>query len=429
MRIILMYSPKDVCIGSICPTSYSLKFSEFLKRLNSTVSADKLSDYVHHYTGFSNIYNCRLDIPEIHSEKWVSINDNPKSAINLAKTICTEGQKLSEQFPGIVLLIFVPNSWSNYRQFNYHGETFDLHNYIKAFAAQHRFTTQFIEEKTLYDKMVCEISWWLSLALFVKALRTPWTLADLDQNTAYAGIGYSIKKQYSGKAEVILGCSHIYNAQGQGLRYKLSKVEHPQFDKKKNPYLNFEEAYKFGMDILALFQDAMEKLPQRVVVHKRTPFKNDEIEGITNALKQAGISEIDLITITQEYDLKFIAEKIMYGQFLEDGYPVDRGTCIKLSSRNALLWTHGVVPSIQSNRRYYQGGRCIPAPLKITKYYGHGDLETIAKEILGFTKMNWNSFNLYTKLPATIDTSNTLAQVGNLLRQYNGVTYDYRFFI
>lgn len=352
-----------------------------------------------------------------------------KSAINLAKTICTEGQKLSEQFPGIVLLIFIPNSWSNYRQFNYHGETFDLHNYIKAFAAQHRFTTQFIEEKTLYDKMVCEISWWLSLALFVKALRTPWTLADLDQNTAYAGIGYSIKKQYSGKAEVVLGCSHIYNAQGQGLRYKLSKVEHPQFDKKKNPYLNFEEAYKFGMDILALFQDAMEKLPQRVVIHKRTPFKNDEIEGITNALKQAGISEIDLITITQEYDLKFIAEKIMYGQFLEDGYPVDRGTCIKLSSRNALLWTHGVVPSIQSNRRYYQGGRCIPAPLKITKYYGHGDLETIAKEILGFTKMNWNSFNLYTKLPATIDTSNTLAQVGNLLRQYNGVTYDYRFFI
>ena len=48
---------------------------------------------------------------------------------------------------------------------------------------------------------------------------------------------------------------------------------------------------------------------------------------------------------------------------------------------------------------------------------------------LSSTKMNWNSFNLYTKLPATIDTSNTLAQVGNLLRQYNGVTYDYRFFI
>ena len=41
----------------------------------------------------------------------------------IVESICTEGQKLSEQFPGIVLVICVPNSWSNYRQFNYHGET------------------------------------------------------------------------------------------------------------------------------------------------------------------------------------------------------------------------------------------------------------------------------------------------------------------
>ena len=338
-------------------------------------------------------------------------------------------KNLAERFPGIVITIFIPNSWGNYRQFNHNGEFFDLHNYIKAFAAQHSFTTQIIEEKTLYDKMECEIAWWLSLALFVKTLRTPWTLADLDTNTAYAGIGYSIKKRPNGKTEVVLGCSHIYNAQGQGLRYKLSKVDHPQFDRKKNPYLNFEEAYKFGMDILNLFQCAMDKLPQRVVIHKRTPFREEEIEGITNALKQAGITKIDLITITQEYNIKFIAQRINNRQLTSDWYPIDRGTCIKLSGRNALLWTHGVVPSIKENRRYYQGGRCIPSPLKITKYYGYGDLATIAKEIIGFTKMNWNSFNLYTKLPATIDTSNTLAQVGNLLRDYNGITYDYRYFI
>ena len=50
--------------------------------------------------------------------------------------------------------------------------------------------------------MVCKISWWLSLALFVKALRTPWTLADLDQNTAYAGIGYSIKSNIQVKLKL-----------------------------------------------------------------------------------------------------------------------------------------------------------------------------------------------------------------------------------
>ena len=46
------------------------------------------------------------------------------------------------------------------------------------------------------------------------------------------------------------------------------------------------------MDILNLFQCAMDKLPQRVVIHKRTPFREEEIEGITNALKQAGITKM-----------------------------------------------------------------------------------------------------------------------------------------
>lgn len=421
---------QDIRIGVICPGPYSTIFSTFLKRLNSTINTSQTSDYIHDYTGFSNIYNCRLDIPEVNSERWLSINDNPSNVLELVRAICFGAKKLAEQTPGSVITIFIPSSWSHYRQFKHEHETFDLHNYIKAYAAHHKFTTQIIEEKTLSDRMECEISWWLSLALFVKALRTPWTLADLNPDTAYAGIGYSIKKKPDGKTDVVLGCSHIYNSQGQGLRYKLSKVEHPQFDSKRNPYLNFEEAYKFGMDILNLFQHAMEKLPKRVVIHKRTPYKKDEIEGITHALRQAGILEVDLITITNEQNHRFISQWVNNkGEMCIDGYPIDRGTCIKLSNRKALLWTHGVVPSIKANRKYYQGGRSIPSPLKITKYYGTGDLKTIAKEIIGFTKMNWNSFNLYTKLPATIDTSNTLAQIGNLLKQYKGITYDYRYFI
>ena len=105
--------------------------------------------------------------------------------------------------------------------------------------------------------MVCEICWWLSLALFVKAMRIPWALASLDPDTAYAGIGYSVKTNSKGEVDIVLGCSHIYNAKGQGLRYKLSKVEQPQFDGKKNPYLTYEEAFKFGITIRELFVKSM----------------------------------------------------------------------------------------------------------------------------------------------------------------------------
>lgn len=86
----------------------------------------------------------------------------------------------------------------------------------------------------------------------------------------------------------------------------------------------------------------MDRLPRRVVIHKRTPFQKDEIEGITHALTQAGIKDIDLITINYEYNAKFIAQKVYNDNISDDSYPVSRGTCIKLSSRNALLWTHGV---------------------------------------------------------------------------------------
>ena len=43
-------------------------------------------------------------------------------------------------------------------------------------------------------------------------MRTPWALSDLDPDTAYAGIGYSVKKDGGGKTNIVVGCSHIYNS-------------------------------------------------------------------------------------------------------------------------------------------------------------------------------------------------------------------------
>lgn len=71
----------------------------------------------------------------------------------------------------------------------------------------------------------------------------------------------------------------------------------------------------------------------------------------------------------------------------------------------------------------------VPAPLKIVKYYGNDDLAQIASEILGLSKMNWNSFGLYSKLPCTIQSSNAIAKVGWLLPQYEGMIYEYRNFM
>jgi argonaute-like protein implicated in RNA metabolism and viral defense len=60
---------------------------------------------------------------------------------------------------------------------------------------------------------------------------------------------------------------------------------------------------------------------------------------------------------------------------------------------------------------------------------GQSDFRLIAEEILGLSKMDWNSFDLYSKLPATVQSSNEIARIGSLLARFGPGTFDYRLFI
>ncbi len=117
------------------------------------------------------------------------------------------------------------------------------------------------------------------------------------------------------------------------------------------------------------------------------------------------------------------------GTFEVDGYPVKRGTLLKLDDDAALLWVHGVSRAVNPRQNYYQGKRRIPAPLVIRRHAGSSALSMVGDEILGLSKMNWNSFDLYTKLPATVETSKQIARIGALLERFGSESYDYRLFM
>lgn len=425
----------EVSVGVICPQKYAAKFYSFLNEINHTHGAGVNPDYLIDFPGFTAAYKIPINIPIVNQDRWVDIsinhtNGNIKEiAVDLARLITTKLDQIVSSHKHLVVTIFIPNEWEAYRKFEDQGERFDLHDYIKAYAAQRGVSTQLIEEDTLTDELKCQKFWWLSLSFYVKSLRTPWVLSNMDKTTAFAGIGFSVN-HLSQNNHIVLGCSHIYNAQGQGLKYKLSRVEDFVLDKKLNPFLSYNEAFQFGVSICELFHSSIGDLPKRVVIHKRTPFKKDEINGIRNSLAIAGIEKVDLLEISFEQDVRFLSTKVYDNQIQIDGFPLSRGTCIIVEPSVALLWTHGIVPSVRNPAyKYYLGGRSIPAPLKITKHYGDSNISTLATEILGLTKMNWNTFDLYTKFPATIESSNEIARIGNLLSRFEGKIYDYRFFI
>ena len=249
----------------------------------------------------------------------------------------------------------------------------------------------------------------------------------MQKDTAFAGIGYSINHSENG-SQIVVGCSHIYSADGQGMKYKLSKINECTFDRKKNPYLTENEAYKLGLNIKELFYKSFTELPKRVVIHKRTPFRKEEIKGFKESLFSAGIIDLELLEISYENDLKCFAYDKSNTSI--DGFPVRRGLCYPINEKALHLFTHGIAPSVRNpNFKYIQGGKTIPLPLRIVKHYGNGTMDQIATEILGLSKMNWNSFGLYSKLPCTIESSSAIARIGWLLSQYEGAVYDFRYFM
>ncbi|WP_286884299.1 MULTISPECIES: SIR2 family protein [Sphingobacterium] len=434
-----VFLKNKIQLAVICPREETDLFSTFLKLQNTKISSNKKNiDYLIDYPGFYDAFNSSLEIPDVADDNW-SICLEPKIGADIKFTILDLRDKIIDRINFLsrdrsdkVMVICIPTRWLYYLDYDIDNESFDLHDFIKAYCAEKGIATQFILQSTVEDKeLSCQINWWLALSYFVKSMRTPWVLQNLDPETAFAGIGYSLAGK--GKnSEIMVGCSHIYNSKGQGLKYKLSKVEDEIFwDHQKSPHLSYDDAYSFGVSIRDLFYKTMEKLPKRVVIHKRTFYTNDELNGLKDSLLGNGIEELDLIEINFEENMRFLASIVdNEGRANIDGYAVKRGTCILLSKYSALLWTHGVVTSVQSNyRKYYLGGRFIPGPLKIIKHHGNSNIGTIANEILGLTKVNWNSFDLYSQLPATVSSSNDIARIGKLLSKREGITYDYRYFI
>jgi len=428
----------EIELSVICASNYANRLFTFLSGLNvKHPTQGKNADYLIDYPGFASAYNIPINIPVVEDDSsWIDINfsaDNGKetheNAIALAHQITDKLKKISAVRGSGPVVIFIPEEWQPFETYLNEVESFDLHDYIKAFAASQGIATQLVREDTLEDPLKCQIYWWLSLSFYVKSLRTPWILNNQERKTAYAGIGYSISKT-KGLIDIVIGCSHIYDSNGQGLKYRLSKIDNYVLDKQNNPYLSYKDAFQFGVSIRELFYQSMDTLPERVVIHKRTKFTRDEVNAIKASLNQAGIKKIDLIEINYDVDAKFVAMSIYNNRLQVDRFPISRGTCIVTNKRTALLWTHGIVPSVkQQSHKFYLGGRSIPAPVKITKHYGESNIDLIATEILGLTKMNWNSLDLYSKLPSTIDSSNQIARIGKLLARYEGRSYDYRLFI
>ena len=427
-----------VRVAIVGPESASKRRRRVLQNVQHSQQPSDRTEYVPRYPGFQELFGIPL-VPAASTAQlnWPAALEElgPGSPTDRVRRSLSERMRqlaaARDEFD--VAVVHMPDAWGP----GLHGGGFDAHDELKAVGAELAIPTQVINDRTFAFRHPASVSWRLAIALYVKAGGTPWRLAPLaglPPDSAYIGLAYALRGDPT-DARFVTCCSQVFDADGGGMQFVAYDARDPLADSddaRRNPYLSRADMRAVLARSLALYRRRNGgSTPERVVVHKTTAFRDDELAGTSDAL--AAVKEIECVQVTNDVRWRGVwlkASKKEGRKSEPDGYPVHRGTMIPLSGTAALVWVAGNAPSVaQRGDSYYQGGKSIPSPLLMTRHMGRGAIELIATELLALTKMDWNNDALYDPVPVTIRYSRKLARTIANVPSLPRSVYPYRMFM
>jgi hypothetical protein len=429
--------PDPIRVATLVPAGEGKWLYDFMRELNAVHRPTERTDYLPEWPGFRGVFSlqmigagrgCHL---ELDSGLETDLRASPTPHIVLADRLVRAIQSFEVRRAEFdVLFIYLPQRWVA----GFHGgpaEDFDLHDHVKAVTAARRLPVQLVREDRAFaypDR--ASVMWRIGLALYVKSGGVPWKLADADPETAYIGISYALRPSQSDRPRFVTCCSQVFDAEGSGLEF-VAYDAHEVEVHRDNPFLSRTEMFRVMTRSLDLYRRRHAgRSPRRVIVHKTTEFKKDEIDGSIEALHLC--EAVDLVQVVDDVGWRGVRIDAPTGignKGRPASYPVARGTVLGLGPREALLWTHGDVRGITEGRSYFQGARGTPRPIRLIRHAGHGTWDDTARAALALSKMNWNNDALYDGLPVTIAYAQVLARVVKRMPGLGSAPYQFRFFM
>jgi hypothetical protein len=427
--------PDPIRVATITPYGEGHRLFNFMKELNASARATERREYLPDWPGFHSVFglhmrgasrSCHIELDSNLEQEFRSFATPHVLLVDRIVRAIQNLEAYRNEFD--VLFIYIPQRWEP-GFVGRPGEDFDLHDHLKATTAARRLPVQLVrEDKALAYPDRASVMWRIGLALYSKAGGVPWKLAGTDPETAYIGISYAMRAAQSNRPRFVTCCSQVFDADGSGLEF-VAYDAHEVEVKRDNPFLSRTEMFRVMTRSMDLYRRRHAgRSPLRMMIHKTTEFKREEIDGCMEALHLC--EAVDLVQVVEKVGWRGV--QIQPSRDPTKGepsaFPLRRGSLLGISPREALLWTHGSVPGIGKGD-YFQGSRSTPRPIRLIRHAGHGSWDDTAFGILGLSKMDWNNDALYDPLPVTLEYAKVLARVVKRMSVLGSAPYQFRFFM
>ena len=278
----------------------------------------------------------------------------------------------------------------------------DLRRAFKSTAMKTRLPTQLLKQGTIDGRVkdhMSKIVWNFFTGLYAKAGGSAWGPTDLTAGTCYIGISF-YRPLGTTRSTIQTSLAQAFDEHGDGLVLRGQDFTwNAEREGTRSPHLSEALAYEHIEMVMERYREEMGQFPQRVVVHKSSRFWPEERVGFEQAL-QKYVGRYDLLALTQQNAARL---------FPESKYPPLRGTRFMVGDLD-FLYTEGFIAELGQFHSMH-----VPSPLEIADHIGYDTArETLLREILALTKMNWNSARLGGLLPITLKFARL---VGDIMRE------------
>lgn len=240
------------------------------------------------------------------------------------------------------------------------------------------------------------IAWNIATGLYYKTQENPpWKLHEVRPGVCYIGLVYkNLPNDPNGH---VCCAAQMFLSEGDGVVFR--GANGPWKTSEDEFHLKPPAAKELLQKVLDTYAEKHKGPPRELFIHGKATFNDEEWKAFEEVVpKETNIVGVRIRTTSGENKL-----------FRDGDYPVLRGTALILDDRNANIWTTGYVPQLDT----YVGPET-PNPLFVTLLRSKDKMPSIQRvleDIMGLTKINYNSCNYNDGLPVTVRFANMVGDV------------------